>query len=202
MKRMNENGRSMIEMLGVLAIIGILSVGGFSLVTKMQDTHEKNQVIDQLGDLSARVRNVIRDYDTSSTSVVKINEYIRKTKALPDAFLNGDAGGSAEFSGSGDVVFNVYYIGKDTASYAIEAANITEEICLELVTTNWGNSGTSGLVAVAVGTSGDAGINTTNASAKVAKPGNSTYPAPMPILNATTACEGVEGKSSVYLIFR
>ena len=30
MKHINENGRSMVEMLGVLAIIGVLSVGGIA----------------------------------------------------------------------------------------------------------------------------------------------------------------------------
>lgn len=202
MKKLNENGRSMIEMLGVLAIIGVLSVGGFSLINKMQISHEKNQVIDELGDLASRVRTVIRDYDSSSTGATKVNQYIRNAKAFPDMFLNNDSGGNNAFNGSGDVTFNVYYIGKDTATYAVEAADITEEMCIEIVTTNWGNSGTSGLVAVAVKSSGNASIETKTASATLAKPGDSTYPAPMSITNAVTACDKVESSKSVYLIYR
>lgn len=201
MKKLNENGRSMIEMLGVLAIIGVLSVGGFSLINKMQVSHEKNQVIDELGNLASRVRTVIRDYD-GSTGVTKVNQYIRNAKAFPDVFLNNDAGGSNAFNGSGDVTFNVYYLGKDTATYAVEAADISEEMCMEIVTTNWGNSGTSGLVALAVKASGNAGIETKTASATLAKPGDKTYPAPMSITNAVTACNGVESSKSVYLIYR
>ena len=41
-----ESGRSMIEMLGVLAIIGVLSVGGLSGYTMAMNRHRANQVLD------------------------------------------------------------------------------------------------------------------------------------------------------------
>ena len=41
-----EKGRSMIEMLGVLAIIGVLSVGGLSGYTMAMNRHRANQVLD------------------------------------------------------------------------------------------------------------------------------------------------------------
>lgn len=46
MKKINEYGRSMIEMLGVLAIIGVLSVGGISGYSKAMYKLKMNKTID------------------------------------------------------------------------------------------------------------------------------------------------------------
>ena len=64
----NEDGRSMIEMLGVLAIIGVLSVGGFSLVNKMHNSYEANQVIETAGELASRARTMAREYEEDENS--------------------------------------------------------------------------------------------------------------------------------------
>ena len=44
--RVNESGRSMIEMLGVLAIIGVLSIGGLAGYTMAMNRHRANTVLD------------------------------------------------------------------------------------------------------------------------------------------------------------
>jgi len=47
MKKLNsQSGRSMVEMLGVLAIIGVLSVGGIAGYSLSMRRHRANQVID------------------------------------------------------------------------------------------------------------------------------------------------------------
>ena len=45
MANINEDGRSMIEMLGVLAIISVLSVGGIAGYTKAMDRYTMNRTI-------------------------------------------------------------------------------------------------------------------------------------------------------------
>ena len=45
-KKKNESGRSMVEMLGVLAIIGVLSIGGIAGYTMSMRRHRANQVLD------------------------------------------------------------------------------------------------------------------------------------------------------------
>ena len=42
----NEFGRSMVEMLGVLAVIGVLSVGGIAAYTTAMKSHKHNTIID------------------------------------------------------------------------------------------------------------------------------------------------------------
>ena len=46
MKNINESGRSMVEMLGVLAIIGVLSVGGIAGYTRAMKNWRANEIID------------------------------------------------------------------------------------------------------------------------------------------------------------
>ena len=45
MKKEYESGRSMIEMLGVLAIIGVLSVGGIAGYTSAMRSHRANEIV-------------------------------------------------------------------------------------------------------------------------------------------------------------
>ena len=45
---MSESGRSMVEMLGVLAIIGILSIGGIVGYSYGMDKHKANQTINDI----------------------------------------------------------------------------------------------------------------------------------------------------------
>ena len=46
MKTKSQSGRSMVEMLGVLAIIGVLSVGGIAGYSLSMRRHRANQVVD------------------------------------------------------------------------------------------------------------------------------------------------------------
>ena len=48
MKRTNESGRSMVEMLGVLAIIGVLSIGGIAGYTMAMNRYRANEIIDSV----------------------------------------------------------------------------------------------------------------------------------------------------------
>ena len=43
MKNVNESGRSMVEMLGVLAIIGVLSIGGIAGYTMAMNRYRANE---------------------------------------------------------------------------------------------------------------------------------------------------------------
>lgn len=56
--RVNEQGRSMIEMLGVLAIVGVLSVGGIAGYSKAMAKFKTNKVIDQVNTISTNIRTL------------------------------------------------------------------------------------------------------------------------------------------------
>ena len=60
-----EKGRSMIEMLGVLAIIGVLSVGGLSGYTMAMNRHRANQILDYV----TRAAVLAQTHGTGSTAL-------------------------------------------------------------------------------------------------------------------------------------
>ncbi len=55
--RKNENGRSMIEMLGVLAIIGVLSVGGIYGYTVAMRKYKANEIAQTLSMLATLAKS-------------------------------------------------------------------------------------------------------------------------------------------------
>ena len=59
-----QSGRSMVEMLGVLAIIGVLSVGGISGYSKAMAKYKINQCLDQVSMLMINIRSVFANQTT------------------------------------------------------------------------------------------------------------------------------------------
>ncbi len=55
-KEVLQNGRSMIEMLGVLAIIGVLSVGGIAGYSKAMQKYRVNKTIEQITLIAGNIR--------------------------------------------------------------------------------------------------------------------------------------------------
>ena len=66
MKHTNETGRSMVEMLGVLAIIGVLSIGGIAGYTMAMNKFSANEIVNAIvqGAIECRTRGGIpSDFD-------------------------------------------------------------------------------------------------------------------------------------------
>ena len=63
MKNINESGRSMVEMLGVLAIIGVLSIGGIAGYTMAMNKYQANEIVNAIvqGAVECRTRKSISD---------------------------------------------------------------------------------------------------------------------------------------------
>ncbi len=57
MTRNNEFGRSMIEILGVLAIIGMVTMSISKLIGSMHDRYKVSQVTQQITDLRKNISN-------------------------------------------------------------------------------------------------------------------------------------------------
>mgnify|MGYP004456524677 FL=1 len=86
----NSFGRSMIEMLGVLAIIGVLSVGGIAGYSKAMEKykinkamHEYSLIIFSLLEHLDSIKNLSTDKDWSSVSLLP---YMQQTGLITDAW--------------------------------------------------------------------------------------------------------------------
>ena len=142
--RENQVGRSMMEMLGVLSIIGVLSVGGFGMVKKMQNSYDSNKVTEEISGLLRKGRTVIRQYD-STTDGSDINEYVYKGKAYPDGVEYTSSG----FVGTAGVTYSFTYVGSSSL-FSLKISSLSEDICMQIATADWGNAASSGFKGMSI----------------------------------------------------
>ena len=211
MKKISQSGRSMMEMLGVLAVVGVLSVGGFAMVSKMQASYEANKVMDEIADLANRVRVVFRDYEATGNGA-SMNKYLRKTKAYPDSFNENESDiiDDTEFLGVTGIGYKVLYtcLGTfDTTKgcqgsqyYMIVLTNMTEDLCNQVVTSNWGSPSTNGFIGIGTGDAITSTCDCSSPSPSCARANSKACPVPMGIGAAVTFCE--EHHSDFNLIYK
>lgn len=201
MKKISQSGRSMMEMLGVLAIVGVLSVGGFAMVGKMQANYEANKVMDEIADLANRVRVVFRDYEGD----MPINKYIRKAKAYPDSFNENESGdvNDNEFVGTTGMNYSLRYLCsgeqntqgcKGTKYFNIFLYPISEDLCNQIVTSNWGSPSTNGFIGIGTGSA----ITSTCDCSSCARANSKECPVPMGIGEAVDFCSNLSGLNLLF----
>ncbi len=141
MKYTNESGRSMVEMLGVLAIIGVLSVGGIAGYSMAMSKFKVTKTIDQVQTIITNMRTLYASQRTY-TALTASSAY--NMGVLTDETYDGSKGlnpygGEITFGTSGNRQFTIKY------------DKLTAEACLKLATADWGADASSGLVSIGVG---------------------------------------------------
>jgi len=156
-----QKGRSMIEMLGVLAIIGVLSVGGIAGYSKAMQKYRINKTIEQITLIAGNVRafwgpqknyigvNCISNSDgtcnTSGCHGQSSNDgcpIVKKAKIFPDEMITVTDGKIMSITNpfGGGVVLGVTDKidgSSDNKAFYIEQHEIPEEACIELATYDW-----------------------------------------------------------------
>ena len=86
--RQNQFGRSMIEMLGVLAIIGVLSVGGIAGYSKAMEKYKINKTINEYTMLIAGLLEYKNNFMQSTTpqNTIDLDEFIFATHLVPETW--------------------------------------------------------------------------------------------------------------------
>ena len=159
----NENGRSMIEMLGVLAIIGVLSVGGIAGYSKAMMKYRINKTIEQITLIAGNIRTFFAtqsDYkyvycDSEKSGTCNSNNgcyagsaprgctIIKKAKILPDEMITVNDQGKITsitnpFGYGIRLAYASKYIDTDYKAFSIiYFIGENEEACIELLTNDW-----------------------------------------------------------------
>ena len=81
LNRTDQHGRSIIEMLGVLAIVGILSIAGFFLFSKAMEKYKIDKAKEQLHTISS---NIIMFYNKGTGYKGLNNETAQKLGLIPE----------------------------------------------------------------------------------------------------------------------
>ena len=216
--RVNEQGRSMIEMLGVLAIVGVLSVGGIAGYSKAMAKFKANKVIDQVTMISTNIRTL---YASQRTYNGLNNVLAKMTNAVPAEMYDVQTDSVITNAFSGHVfitdAYNVATANADQSNddaYVIAFDSIPQAACVTMATTDWGGDAGSGFAYLKVdGSDTITEVNAANLAdditatasiledednVKYAIPGNGTQPSPMTVLTATAACHSLTNNVFVW----
>lgn len=139
----NEKGRSMIEMLGVLAVIGVLTVGGMNIIGRARQMHETGQLISEVSKVAMTSKKMACEYDTEYGSYTM---YLYKSEAYSDE-LEYDKG-SNKFIGPMDAMIGIT---GDMSTFEVSVSDLTEDACIQLASNDWGRKGTNGFLGVCIG---------------------------------------------------
>ena len=147
-----SSGRSMIEMLGVLAIIGVLSVGGIQGYSKAMTKFKINKTMQQIAEIATNIRTLyIQQNDFNSLS----NTTAVQMGIIPDDLKTSDGEYGTvitnAFGSPVGITGNSYTSGTNSDEFVIRFLNVTKEGCIALATADWGNSASSGLIAIGIG---------------------------------------------------
>ena len=124
-----ESGRSMIEMLGVLAIIGVLSVGGIAGYSKAMNKFKTNKVADNVSMLVANTKTL---YAQQNTYTGLNNENAVSMGIVPDELVVKDAQGKYKslvnaFNGPVSIAVSNSTAPGDEKAFIIEFDNLSKE---------------------------------------------------------------------------
>lgn len=190
----NQNGRSMIEMLGVLAVVGVLSVGGLSVFTKAQNEHKLSQLVVDVTNMATIAKKMACKYDDGYSNY---NKFMGKSKKIP-ADWKYDKDDATEFTANtGEVVEFTYTQGSKTAEgkyisskLEVEISNLKKQACIKLASNDYGKRRNTGLL----------GLNVNSASSSSYHADTTKKEYPMTISTAVSKCDKEE--NTIYLFYK
>ncbi len=159
LKIKNQNGRSMIEMLGVLAIIGVLSVGGIAGYSKAMMKYRINKTIEQITLIAGNVRTFFAtqgNYDGVSCGSDENKNFVsysscaiaKKAKLFPDEMLTIADGTITNIENAFGGKSAIHEL-EDGKTFMVAFNEIPMEACIELGSYDWSraNATSIGLTA-------------------------------------------------------
>ena len=110
-----QSGRSMVEMLGVLAIIGVLSVGAISGYSKAMMKYKLNKQTEQIGSILDYMSIHLDDFKRSKTTIsANMIPILTKLDVIPKEMIRGSRD---------DAIFDVFGNTIDFLNYTIGDGN-------------------------------------------------------------------------------
>ena len=133
----------MVEMLGVLAIVGVLSVGGIAGYSQAMSKFKVTKAMDQVQTIITNIRTLYASQRTYSDLTAK---QAQAMGILTEESIDGSDGlnpfGGKIYFGTAD----------DGRTFTITYTDLTGEACVKMATADWGADQSSGLRGMGVGT--------------------------------------------------
>ena len=145
-----ESGRSMIEMLGVLAIIGVLSVGGIAGYSQAMNKFKVSKTTDQIQTLVTNIRTLTASQ--KNYALVGNATILQKMGALTDEMCSDTACTNSKLLNPYGGKIKLAAINTTTGTnkgFYISYQDLPASACVSLATQAWGDA-SSGLTSVRV----------------------------------------------------
>ena len=181
----NQSGRSMVEMLGVLAIIGVLSAGGLAGYSKAMFKHKLNSTMDQLTMLVTNIRTMYGTQESykglNNVSAVALgivpSQMIADQKAAVAAQAAVGVEGDDDYKPAvaaqdasaklvnpfkGEVVLSTSEAKSGLSiksAFVVTYEGLPKEACVTIATSDWGTGAGSGFIAATVNDKGGEAVN-------------------------------------------
>ena len=159
----NCTGRSMIEMLGVLAIIAVLTVGGIAGYSKAMEKFKINKALQQITMIANNIRTLfaneknfdnlhVYDWETKEHAETMLSLGIITADMYTENSVDGNMGesyivnpfnGGIWISSHRNFTYQGHYI---PSYFRISYGMVNKAICMELATKNWNELGVHTLV--------------------------------------------------------
>lgn len=196
LEKNEQTGRSMVEMLGVLAIIGVLSVGGIAGYSKAMTKFKITKTMDQVSMTVANIRTLYsgqRNYN----GLVTANAL---DMGVVPAEMEGAAANTLVNAFQGAVTIGtINYNNQNASAFRISYENMGQEACVQLITSDWGSGASSGFIGIQVSAAAPGGQNAPqfgNAAAKGAAAWDNIH-LPVTPSDAATTCATDSGYTTI-----
>ena len=179
-----ESGRSMVEMLGVLAIVGVLSVGGIAGYSQAMSKFKVTKAMDQVQTIITNIRTLYASQRTYSAITAKS---AKAMGILTEESLDASNKGLNPFGG--EIQFGVGNTAGAKRSFTLAYTGLTPEACVKMATADWGADQSSGLLKMTIGTAETATVVTAASGTSYTwDDANNTLP--IDVGAASLACDG------------
>ncbi len=148
----NQSGRSMIEMLGVLAIVGVLSVGGIAGYSKAMAKFKMSKTTDQV---SMMVANARTTYGNSNNFSGLDNQNACKLGIIPSEMLKDKACVASAIDTnaySGEMLIESV---DGDAAFGVLLNAIPKDACISIASSDWGGDTSAGFLGLEIAASAD-----------------------------------------------
>ncbi len=199
-----ESGRSMIEMLGVLAIIGVLSVGGIAGYSQAMSKFKVTKTTDQIQTMVTNIRTLFASQKTYKGINAASTMYSTGV-FTDDNCTDGSACTTPINPYGGKITLATLKddMGQSDRAFAVAYDGLPSDACTRLAIQDWGDA-SSGLIAVKAGstnaTIGDTIPAISNASPTVVLTKNAGT-TPMALATAATGCGTSRGNQSSIILY-
>ena len=142
----NESGRSMVEMLGVLAIVGVLSVGGIAGYSQAMSKFKVTKAMDQVQTIITNMRTLY----ASSRTYSALNAATANSVGILTSETYTGSGSKGINPFGGNIAFGIGTSFGANRSFTIQYTNLTPEACVKIATADWGADESSGLGSITI----------------------------------------------------